>query len=407
MPHFFEHSREIGCGESFKINEVNIYRTSFLGITLVLAVLALSQCKKDPSGSCGSGCDLSGIPYQPTAYTIPKPAHFPQIPIPADNPMTLEGVQLGRRLFYDPILSADSTMSCASCHLPQSSFTDNKAVSTGIDGIAGRRSSMSLLNIAYANNGLFWDGRSKSLEAQALLPVEDPIELHHTWPNVVEQLKQHPEYPELFRKAFGIENCCGITKELTAKALAQFERILISSGTSKFDQYVLGDPDALDDEELDGKLMFFDEGQDVNLPDAQCFHCHGGITMTGNNYFNNGLDSVASLDDFRDKGRGEVSGNRTDNGKFRTPTLRNIALTAPYMHDGRFPTLEAVLKHYDGNGKGVSNEDPFIRQIGFPLGGNVLTYSGLTPYQQQAIVKFLHTLTDTTFIQNPDIQDPF
>ncbi|MBK8426508.1 MAG: cytochrome C peroxidase [Lewinellaceae bacterium] len=353
------------------------------------------------------GCDLTDIPYKTTAYTIQKPAHFPQIPVPADNPMTLEGVQLGRRLFYDPILSADSTMSCASCHLPQGSFTDNKAVSTGIDGIAGRRSSMSLLNIAYANNGLFWDGRAATLEAQALMPVEDPIEMHHTWPNLVEQLKLHPEYPALFRKAFGIDNCCGITKELTARALAQFERILISSGTSKYDQFVLGDPDALDDMELDGKLMFFDEGQDVNLPDAQCFHCHGSITLTGNNYFNNGLDSVASLDDFTDKGRGEISRNRTDNGKFRAPTLRNIALTAPYMHDGRFPTLEAVLEHYNGNGKGVSNEDPFIRQIGFPLGGSVLTYSGLTAYQQRALVKFLHTLTDTTFVNNPDIQNPF
>ncbi len=371
------------------------------GITL------LAQRCKEPSSSCSSGCDLTDIAYSPTAYTILKPAHFPQIPVPADNPMTREGVQLGRRLFYDPILSADSTMSCSSCHLPQGSFTDNKALSIGIDGLPGRRSAMSLLNIAYANNGLFWDGRAASLEAQALLPVEDPVEMHHTWPNVVESLKQHPVYPELFRKAFGIENCCDITKELVTKALAQFERILISSGTSKYDQYVLGDPDALDDKELDGKLMFFDEGQDVNLPDAQCFHCHGSITLTGNNYFNNGLDSVASLDAFPDKGRGGISGNRTDNGKFRAPTLRNIALTAPYMHDGRFPNLEAVLDHYNGNGKGVSNEDPFVRQIGFPLGGNVLNYSGLTPYQRQAVVKFLHTLTDTTFINNPDIQNPF
>lgn len=382
------------------------FRKNFLILLLAATVVLLAQCRKEPSNSC-NGCDLSGIPYNPAAYTIKKPAHFPQVSVPEDNPMTLEGVQLGRRLFYDPILSADSTMSCSSCHLPQGSFTDNKAVSSGIDGITGRRSAMSLLNVAYANNGLFWDGRAFTLEKQALLPVEDPIELHHTWPNVVEQLKTHPVYPELFRKAFGVEHCCDITKELVAKAIAQFERILISSGTSRYDEYVLGNLDALDDKELDGKLMFFDEGQDANLPDAQCFHCHGGITLTGNNYFNNGLDSVASLNDFTDRGRGAISGNSTDNGKFRAPTLRNIALTAPYMHDGRFPTLEAVLDHYNGNGKGVSNEDPIIRQIGFPLGGNVVTYSGLTPYQRQAIVKFLHTLTDTRFIDNPDIQNPF
>lgn len=379
------------------------FQKYFLLLLLAATAIGLAQCRDK---SC-SGNDLSDIPYNPTPYTIKKPDHFPQIPVPADNPMTVEGVQLGRRLFYDPMLSADSTISCSTCHLPQGSFTDNKAVSKGIDGIAGRRSAMSLLNIAYATNGLFWDGRSMSLEDQALRPVEDPIEMHHTWANVIDQIQAHPVYPELFRKAFGVENNCEITKELAAKAIAQFERILISSGKSKYDEYVLGNLDALDDKELDGKLMFFDEGQVVNLPDAQCFHCHGGITLTGNNYFNNGLDSVASLDDFVDKGRGEVSGNRTDNGKFRAPTLRNIALTAPYMHDGRFNTLEEVLEHYNGNGKGVSNEDPFVRQIGFPIGGNVFNYSGLTNYQKQAVVKFLKTLTDTTFINNPDIQNPF
>jgi cytochrome c peroxidase len=380
----------------------------FTGLALLLLALsALAQCKKSGGNGGELDCDLGGIPYAPTPYTIPKPPHFPAIPIPTGNPMTVEGVQLGRRLFYDPILSADSTMSCATCHLPQASFTDNKAVSTGIDGIPGRRSAMSLLNIAYATNGLFWDGRVRTLEEQALLPVEDPIELHHSWPAVVAELKTHPIYPELFRKAFGIASCNDITKELAARAMAQFERILISSGQSKFDRFMLGDDDAFDDEELDGKLMYFDEGQPANLPDAQCFHCHGGITLTGNNYFNNGLDSVASLQDFVDKGRGEVTRNPTDFGKFRAPTLRNIALTAPYMHDGRFQTLEEVAAHYSGNGKGVANEDPFVRQVGFPLGGGTLNYSGLTPYQQRAIVKFLHTLTDNTFISNPDIQNPF
>ncbi len=322
--------------------------------------------------------------------------------------MTVDGIQLGRRLFYDPILSADSTQSCSSCHLPEGSFTDNKAVSTGIDGIAGRRSSMSLLNIAYATNGLFWDGRSPSLEDQALRPVEDPIEMHNTWSNVLEKLKKHPTYPTYFRKAFGISSKKEITKELAAKAMAQFERILISSGQSKFDKYLAGDPDALDDDEKDGKLMFFDEGGAVGLPDAQCFHCHGGLTLTGNQYFNNGLDSVASLDAFVDKGRGEVTGNPYHNGQFRAPTLRNIALTAPYMHDGRFNTLEEVINHYSSNGKGVINEDPFIRQVGFPIPGtNPVQYSGLTNNQKKMLVKFLHALTDTAFVNNPDIQSPF
>ena len=270
---------------------------------------------------------------------------------------------------------------------------------------------MSLLNIAYATNGLFWDGRSKTLEQQALLPVTDPIEMHANWPDVVEKLQRHKTYPEHFRKAFGIANTDEIDRYLTVKAIAQFERILLSSGKSKYDQVRFdGKTSLYDDEELDGMLMFFDEGGSAGfgLPDAQCFHCHGSITMTGNNYFNNGLDSVLSLDDFADKGRWEVTKAEIDKGRFRAPTLRNIALTAPYMHDGRYKTLEEVVEHYHGNGKGVSNEDPFIRQIGFPvLGTNPVRFSGLTPYQKKAIVKFLHTLTDTEFVNNPDIQNPY
>ena len=376
----------------------------FIGIVLVWPA-----CEKDTPNPPDDGeLDLTNIPYAPQTYTIVKPGHFPQIQIPADNPMTVEGVQLGRRLFYDPILSADSTQSCSSCHLPQGSFTDNLAVSTGIDGITGRRSAMSLQNVAYATNRLFWDGRSPTLEDQALRPVEDPIEMHNTWPNVIEKLKKHPDYPARFRKAFGINTTKGITKELAAKAIAQFERTLISSGKSKFDRYLQGELDALDDEELDGKLMFFDEGLVVGLPDAQCFHCHGGITLTGNQFFNNGLDSVGTLDEFVDKGLGEVTGNATDNGKFRAPTLRNIALTAPYMHDGRFQTLEEVIEHYSSHGKPAPNRDPFIATVGFPIPGtNPVKYSGLTTYQKQALLKFLHTLTDTDFVENPDVQNPF
>lgn len=384
-----------------------LWRIALL-LLLVWGIFSWQACKKDPPEPGESGKDLTGVPYSPKAYTVVKPDHFPQVPIPPDNPMTVDGVQLGRRLFYDPILSGDSTQSCASCHLPQGSFTDNRTVSVGIDGIAGRRSAMSLLNIAYATNGLFWDGRSMTLETQALLPVEDPIEMHNTWTNVISKLKTHPTYPELFRKAFGIKNTKEITKELAAKAIAQFERILISSGTSKFDVYLQGDRDILDDDELDGKLMYFEEGGPVNLPDAQCFHCHGGLTLTGNQYFNNGLDEAATLDDFKDKGRGGISKKPSDNGKFRAPTLRNIALTAPYMHDGRFQTLEEVIDHYSSHGKDSPNKDPLIPQVGFPIPGtNPLQYTGLTANHKKALVKFLHTLTDTTFVNNPDIQNPF
>ena len=390
------------------VQRLSQWRISTL-LFIFAIVLAWPACEKEnPPPPPDGEMDLTGIPYNPKPYALVKPAHFPQVPIPADNPLTEAGIQLGRRLFYDPILSADSTQSCSSCHMPQGSFTDNLATSKGIDGIFGRRSSMSLLNIAYATNGLFWDSRSPTLEDQALRPVEDVIEMHNTWTNVIAKLKKHSDYPTWFRQAFGIKNTGEMTKELAAKAIAQFERTLISSGNSKFDKYLQGDKDILDDDELDGKLMFFDEGAAVGLPDAQCFHCHGGITLTGNNYFNNGLDSVANLADFIDKGLGEFTGNPSNNGKFRSPTLRNIALTAPYMHDGRFTTLEEVVNHYSSHGKPSPNKDPFIAQIGFPIpGSNPAQYTGLTPNQKMALVKFLHTLTDPDFVQNPDIQNPF
>lgn len=385
--------------------------TKSLGVFACLVLLVWVQACTDPgSVEPAPKGDLEDIPYNPQAYTIAKPSFFPEIPIPADNPMTVEGVQLGRRLFYDPILSGDSTMSCASCHLAGAGFTDNLAVSTGIDNIAGRRSSMSLLNVAYVTKGLFWDGRSPTLEAQALAPVEDPIELHHSWVTVVEKFKRHPDYPQRFRKAFGIKDRSEITKELAAKAIAQFERILISGGNSKYDRYKFyNEEEALDDEEWEGMVMFFDDASNypgVNLPDAQCFHCHGGVTLTfGTNYFNNGLDSVASLDDFADLGRYEATGNPSDKGKFRAPMLRNVSHTWPYMHDGRFKTLREVLDHYSSNGKGVSNEEPVVRQVGFPIGNG--QYSGLTESQKTAIIKFLLALTDTTYMQNPDILNPF
>jgi cytochrome c peroxidase len=382
----------------------NIYKAFFILSAFMISALA---CNPTEPGSDEKG-DLEDLAYDPKPYKIVKPSYFPEIEVPKDNPMTQAGVQLGRMLFYDPILSADSTMSCSSCHLPQHSFTDALAVSTGIDGIAGHRSSMALMNIAYATNGLFWDGRAKTLEDQALLPVEDPIELHHTWPNVVEDLKKHKTYPKMFREAFGIKDRSEISKELAAKALAQFERILVSSGQSKFDRFVQGETTLFDDRELEGKLMYFDEQQFV-LPDAQCFHCHGGVTLTGNQYFSNGLDPVKSFKEFIDKGQGGVLGDSSRYGRFRAPTLRNIALTPPYMHDGRFKTLEEVIDHYASQGKSkFPYQDGLMTQIGTLIPNTQpLQYTKMNASHKRSLVKFLHTLTDTVFVKNPDIQNPF
>lgn len=353
--------------------------------------IAFYSCGDDPIDPPVTDRDLTDIEYNPTAYTVVVPSTFPQIEVPADNPLTQEGVDLGRFLFYDPVLSADSTMSCASCHLPKGSFTDNLAVSTGIDNIAGTRSSMSLLNVGFYYTGLFWDGRSGTLEEQALLPVTDPIELHNEWGNVIMKLRADDHYPEMFRRAFGIEKSSEITRDLAAKAIAQFERTLVSSGQSKYDK-VLAGKDVFTEEELMGFEIYFDENED--LPDGECFHCHNAPLLTTNEYLNNGLDSAGGFDDFKDIGFGAISEIPFDNGKFRVPTLRNITSSAPYMHDGRFQTLEEVLDHYNSGGKPSPNKHPLM----VPL--------GLTDEHLDALLAFLNTLSDEDFENNPDYQDP-
>ncbi len=356
-------------------------------LLVLFGFLFIISCRPD------KGDGLGDIPYNPTTYDLKIPTQFPQMDIPADNPMTTEGVTLGRFLFYDKLLSANGTMSCASCQLSAMNFTDGKAVSTGIDNIGGKRSSMSLENIGFVNKGLFWDGRVKTLEEQALLPVEDPIELHNKWTQVVEKIKVHADYPTRFRKAFGIKDAAEITKELAAKAMAQFERSLIS-GNAKVDKIFRREAEFTNDE-YSGYLLFFNA---AGAPDAQCGHCHTTPFYNSNDYFNNGLDSVSNLMNFKDLGRGGFTKKELDNGKFRVPTLRNIELSAPYMHDGRFKTLEEVVEHYASGGHYADNIDPFIPQI---------AQIRLSDKQKKQIVLFLKTLTDTSFTQNPAFQDPF
>jgi len=330
-------------------------------IYLIALSLLLSACPKEPVQVDCMPCeeeDIEGT-YAPAAYDFDLPEWMPRPIIPADNPMTQEGVALGRMLFYDPILSADSSLACAGCHLQELSFTDGQATSQGISGESGTRSSMALVNLAFNPQGFFWDGRSASLEAQALIPVEDHIELAEDWENVERKLRKHPQYPAAFRAAFGIEKRSELTRELAVKAIAQFERTLISVN-SRYDQVIWDRMGFPTDSEQRGIALFFIE--DVqNIAHPGCSHCHFNPLFTDNSFKNNGLDSVADLSEFSDLGRGMVNNNIYDNGKFRVPTLRNIALTAPYMHDGRFATLEEVLDQYSSGGHGVVNEDPNIR----------------------------------------------
>jgi cytochrome c peroxidase len=316
--------------------------------------------------------DLIEFEYNPVSYNPDLPSYFPKNSSPSDNLMTIQGIELGRGLFFDKILSKDNKMSCASCHIPEKAFTDGLRFSPGVDGIVGNKSSMSLVNVGFSKNGLFWDGRSKTLEDQALLPVEDEIELHTTWPEVIKKIQVDERYKKQFRAAFGIKNSSEISKELVAKALSQYQRAIISSN-SKFDRVKRGE-EFFTDLELMGFSLYTDVPGD-DLPDAECHHCHQLDLATSDAFLNNGL-------------QGAITKNISDNGKMKTPTLRNVTLSAPYMHDGSIKTLEEVIEHYNSGGKDSPNKDPLIRQL------------KLTNLHKRALIAFLNTLTDTSYMQN-------
>lgn len=369
------------------------YKAAFSIGILLLFILFIPGCEHDHvRPSADHKDDLTAIPYQPIPFQLPIPPNYPEMPIPEDNPLTIDGISLGKKLFYDPILSRDSTISCASCHVQEFSFKDPAGISTGVDQRKGRRTSMNLINVGYNRDLLFWDGRSSSLEDQVTGPVEDPNELGHDWPSIEELLRSHPKYPKLFRKAFGIQNEIEIDREMISKAIAQFERTLISSGTTRYDLALRGEIELTTDE-LEGYMMFTDASPGL-YPDAECAHCHAEPLFTTFEFKNNGLESIDNLLDFLDPGRGEQTGQIMDNGKFKIPTLFNAAISPPYMHDGRFNTLEEVVDHYNSGGHHQPNTDPLIRPL------------GLTEKQKQQVIAFVKTLTDTAFLQNPEFSPP-
>lgn len=355
----------------------------FIGIFILSLLVACSSSDPDPVDP--------NEDYVPTPKPLTVPPIFqrllPPPLVPGDNPQTVEGIALGRKLFFDPILSGDGTQACATCHKPSNSFTDNDRFSIGIDGIEGTRNSMPLYNMAWnGHNQFFWDGRASSIEAQALEPVTNPIEMHNTWENAVASLQSNGAYPELFNKAFGTSN---ITKELTAKAIAQFERTLISAN-SPFDRYLEGE-NSLTPQEINGFQIFMDESR------GDCFHCHGNENSplwTDNIFHNNGLDAIIT-----DKGLGNVTGDPSQDGWFKSPSLRNLAYTAPYMHDGRFATLEEVINHYSEGLVYSQTIDPLMKAVS--RGGVQLTEP-----DKADLKAFLLSLSDPSFINNPDFQDP-
>ncbi|MGB1074854.1 MAG: cytochrome-c peroxidase [Flavobacteriales bacterium] len=375
--------------------EPSLSRRWTLGL-LLLCALGCSRCK-DPVECVGGDCVS-----QPTPFALTIPPFFPPMDIPEDNPLTEEGVALGRMLFWETALSVDQTISCGSCHLPAFGFSDPSPVSTGVGGAQGFRNSMALINVGWAPN-YFWDGRALTLEEQILEPIPHPDEMALPWPEAVERLTNlheldagEPDYPAHFQAAFGNAN---ITPERVAQAIAQFLRTLISSD-SKYDRWRRGEID-LTDEEYNGYLIFLREGGDPETtPGGQfggdCFHCHSeaGTQFSDYLFHNNGLDAHFDMD----PGHAAVSGLVSDSGRFKTPTLRNIALTAPYMHDGRFSTLEEVVDHYNTGGVASATIDPFMK---YSTGGLQLTDG-----QKSDIIAFLLTLTDTSFVGNSAFSNP-
>ncbi len=357
-------------------------------ILVILLAIFIVGCDGD---QIMSSRDLENIPFDPEPYVVDVPDGFPILEIPEDNPMTLEGVELGRRLFYDPILSADSTVSCASCHFPKLAFTDGLRRSIGISGQQTSRNSMSLVNVGFYYSGLFWDGRVQTLEEQSLHPIEDLIEQGNDLNALIEKLKVHEDYAARFRMAFGIVDRSQINRKLIGKAIAQWERIIVS-GNSRYDQYTRGEISLTDEEDL-GHSMFFDF--DDGLKDAECNHCHNVPLFTANSYHNNGLDSVGNdYTLFKDIGLG-INGIENDTGRFRTPTLRNIALTAPYMHDGRFMSLDDVLNHYNSGIQPARNKDPLVANL------------EISQESRDALLAFMEALTDTSYLKIPQVSSPF
>jgi cytochrome c peroxidase len=355
-----------------------------------IAVLQFNACRKDLPISDNLNNPIA-TPYNPTPYSITYPRVFKTpILIPSFNPLTVEGIALGRKLFYDPILSINGQISCSSCHNPEKAFTDSpKQFSDGVDNLKGVRNSMPLFNLGwYANYNLtnhrfFWDGGAPDLESQVIGPITNPIEMKESLFNVISKLKNHSEYPLLFKKAFGTDS---ITSQLLMYAIAQFERTLIS-GNSKYDQYKMGLA-SLTDAERTGMNVFLDETK------GDCWHCHtleSGF-FTDFTFKNNGTYNG------NDSGLFRITGIATDLGKFKVPSLRNLVFTAPYMHDGRFGTLEAVVDFYVNDAYKGQNIDQLIAK--HPAGLN------LTVPEKFALVAFLKTLTDSSFVSNPAFQKP-
>ncbi|MCG8327876.1 MAG: c-type cytochrome [Chitinophagales bacterium] len=329
-------------------------------LLLFLPILFFSSCQKDPKSLLDE-----------TPYLLSIPNGFPTPSFPEDNELTVARVTLGKRLFYDPILSVDSTISCANCHKQELAFADDQAISPGVMGRKGFRNATTLTNIAYLSY-VNKDGGVPKLDLQPIVPIEDHDEMAFTILEASDLLNTIPDYRDAFLKAYDKE----ASPFTITRSLGAFMRTFIS-GNSYYDQYKQG-LNNLSADALAGMNLFFSE-------QTNCSSCHSGFNFTDNSFRNNGL-----YEDYSDWGRRRVTLLMEDDGKFRVPTLRNIALTAPYMHDGSLADLEMVVQHYNNGGSNHTAKDSLIRPL------------NLSETEQHQLIAFLNTLTDTSFIHNPE-----
>jgi len=316
------------------------------------------------------------LPENPRPFPFKMSATFPLPSLPMDNPLLKGRVELGRKIFSDTRLSRDGSLSCASCHLHGKAFTDGLAKSVGIDGRAGTRNSMPLFNLAWKDQ-FFWDGRAASLRDQVTMPIESHLELDDSLENVVAKLSAEDSYLAAFSQAYASPE---VTTEKIALALESF-LLTLTSYDSKFDRAMAGKAE-LSEQEKRGLELFMTEYEPRSRQfGADCFHCHGGPLFSDHDFHNNGLHPLAG-----DEGIG--------GGRFATPSLRNVALTAPYMHDGRFSSLEEVVAHYNS---GLQRSD----QLDPNLAKHPKTVLGLTKSDEAALVAFLKALTDPKYTTLP------
>jgi len=354
-----------------------------------------------------------GPKVTPFEWQLPK--HFPQPPVPADNPLTIEKVELGRRLFYDQRLSVNGTMSCASCHQQDKAFTDGKARAVGATLEVHPRGSMSLTNVAY-NSRLAWaNPLLDRLEHQAMLPMfgEEPVEmgLAGREQQMLSMLRADPTYRELFGAAWPKQPEL-VSVERVVQAIASFERSLVSAN-SPYDRYVEGQASALSESAQRGMDLFFSER-------TECFHCHGNFNFADSvthqgavapevAFHNTALYNIDGEGAYPASNRGiaEISGLARDMGRFRAPTLRNISVTAPYMHDGSVATLEEVFEHYARGGRLITEGPNQGAGSESPLKSEFLMGFVLTPAERKDMAAFLESLTDEAFLTDPRFADPW